>query len=51
MSIFRNLLMRTAWYVKEFGDWLYFLGLGGRDYIPASYCKQCGKWSFEEKGD
>ena len=47
--ILRKLLMKAAWYVKEFGDWLYSLGLGHCDYSSPSYCKHCGKWNFEEK--
>ena len=44
----RKLLMRAAWYVKEFGDWLYFLGLGHCGCSSPSYCNHCGKWNFEE---
>ena len=46
--ILRKLLMKAAWYVLEFGGWLYFLGLGQRDYSSPSYCNHCGKWNFEE---
>ena len=44
----RKLLMRVAWYVNKFGDWLYFLGLGHSDYSSPSYCKHCGKWNIEQ---
>ena len=45
--ILRKLLMRAAWYVNGFGDWLYSLGLGHCDYSSPSYCSHCGKWNFE----
>lgn len=44
----RFFMMRVAWHVREFGDWLYFKGLGKNDYSYPQYCKHCEKWNFEE---